>query len=101
MNESKRGVLPKKLIQSGTCRLVLGTRAPSPAMSAQRETPTAARRLRLSVLRTLCGRGRPRSQYLFALIAALVLSTTNTNAQPKVNRPQLARQVRAEFLHAW
>src|SRR6266853_4975925 len=101
MNALKRGVLPKKLIQSGTRRLVLGTRAPSPAMSAKRETPSAARRLRLSALRTLCGRGRPRSQYLFALVAVLVFSPSSTNAQPKVNRPQLARQVRAEFLHAW
>jgi len=53
-------VLPKKLIQSGTCRLVLG-----------------------------------------ALVAVLVLSTTNIKAQQPVNKPQLAAQVRAEFLHAW
>ena len=45
--------LPKKSIQSGTSRLVLGTRAPSPAMSAKRENSYSARRLRLSVLRTL------------------------------------------------
>jgi ER degradation enhancer, mannosidase alpha-like 2 len=31
----------------------------------------------------------------------LVTSTTNTNAQQRVNKPQLAQQVRAEFLHAW
>jgi mannosidase alpha-like ER degradation enhancer 2 len=31
----------------------------------------------------------------------LVASTTNTNAQQQVNKPQLARQVRAEFLHGW
>src|SRR5438128_1343809 len=43
----------QKSIQSGTSRLVLGTRAPAPAMSAKRETVTASRRLRLSVLRTL------------------------------------------------
>jgi mannosidase alpha-like ER degradation enhancer 2 len=101
MSESKRSVLPKKLIQSGTCRFVVGTRAPSPALSAKRETRTAARRLRLSVLRTLCGRGRPRSQYLFTLVAVLVLSTVTANAQQPVNKPQLAAQVRAEFLHAW
>src|SRR5258707_1776972 len=38
---------------------------------------------------------------LLALIVALVFSASTTNAQPQVNRPQLARQVRAEFLHAW
>jgi len=44
---------PKQSIQSGTSRLVLGTRVPSPAMSAKPETATASRSLRLSVLRTL------------------------------------------------
>src|SRR6267142_5305560 len=39
--------------QAGTGRLVLGTRAPSPAMSAKRETAIATRRLRLRLLRTL------------------------------------------------
>src|SRR5437762_8600477 len=34
-------------------KLILGARAPSPAMSAKRETVTASRSLRLSVLRTL------------------------------------------------
>src|SRR2546428_5271837 len=38
---------------NGTSRLVLGTRAPSPAMSRSAKTVTASRRLRLSVLRTL------------------------------------------------
>ncbi len=38
---------------------------------------------------------------LLALTVALVFSPSTTNAQPQVNRPQLARQVRAEFLHAW
>src|SRR5258707_1217025 len=38
---------------------------------------------------------------LLALIVALVFSASTTNAQPQVIRPQLARQVRAEFLHAW
>src|SRR5438477_1418595 len=37
---------------------------------------------------------------LLALVVAFVLSST-TNAQPQVNKPQLAGQVRAEFLHAW
>ena len=31
----------------------------------------------------------------------LVTSTTTANAQQPVNKPQLAGQVRAEFLHAW
>src|SRR5205814_1037368 len=34
-------------------KLILGARAPSPAMSAKRETVTASRSLRLSVLRAL------------------------------------------------
>src|SRR5438034_10717611 len=34
-------------------KLILGARAPAPAMSAKRETLTASRSLRLSVLRTL------------------------------------------------
>ena len=36
-----------------------------------------------------------------ALGLILVSSTTNTNAQQPMNKPQLAGQVRAEFLHAW
>src|SRR5207253_9065679 len=43
-------------------KLILGARAPSPAMSAKRETVTASRSLRLSCARS-GGRGRPRSQY--------------------------------------
>ena len=38
---------------------------------------------------------------MVALGLILVTSTANTNAQQRVNRPQLAAQVRAEFLHAW
>ena len=38
---------------------------------------------------------------MVTLCLILVTSTTNTNAQPQANRPQLAGQVRAEFLHAW
>ena len=41
------------------------------------------------------------SRPLLALLVVFVLSTSTANAQPQVNRPQLARQVRAEFLHAW
>ena len=36
-----------------------------------------------------------------ALVVVFVLSTSPANAQSRVNKPQLARQVRAEFLHAW
>jgi ER degradation enhancer, mannosidase alpha-like 2 len=38
---------------------------------------------------------------LGALVVVFVLSTSTANAQQRVNRPQLARQVRGEFLHAW
>src|SRR5882672_7251847 len=38
---------------------------------------------------------------LLALVVVCVLSTSTANAQQQVNKPQLAAQVRAEFLHAW
>src|SRR5882672_10026304 len=38
---------------------------------------------------------------LLALVVVFVLSTSTANAQSRVNKPQLARQVRSEFLHAW
>ena len=38
---------------------------------------------------------------LLALVVVFVLSNSTANAQSQVNKPQLARQVRAEFLHAW
>jgi hypothetical protein len=41
---------------------ILGTRAPSPAIEREARTIVGFLRL-LSVLRTLCGRGRPRSQH--------------------------------------
>jgi mannosidase alpha-like ER degradation enhancer 2 len=74
----------------------------------------------------VCGRGCPRSQcragesvnvrnplvniclrpvtartILLALVVVVVLSNSTANAQSPVNKPQLAAQVRAEFLHAW
>src|SRR5712691_2247139 len=36
-----------------------------------------------------------------ALAVVVVLSSGTANAQSPVNKPRLARQVRAEFLHAW
>lgn len=43
------------------------------------------------------------SQLVSLVTLGLILfsSTTNTHAQQPVNKPQLATQVRAEFLHAW
>jgi len=38
---------------------------------------------------------------LLALVVVCVLSTSTANAQQQVNKPQLAAQVRTEFLHAW
>jgi len=38
---------------------------------------------------------------LLALVVVFIFSTSTANAQPQVNKPQLAGQVRAEFLHAW
>ncbi len=38
---------------------------------------------------------------LLALVVVCVLSTSTANAQQQVNKPQLAAQVRAEFIHAW
>ncbi|HVS81239.1 MAG TPA: glycoside hydrolase family 47 protein [Pyrinomonadaceae bacterium] len=42
-----------------------------------------------------------RTTRLGALVLVFVISTTSANAQQRVNKPQLAARVRAEFLHAW
>src|SRR5436190_18876056 len=47
--------------------------------------------LRIMIARTI----------LLALVMVFIVSTSTANAQPQVNKPQLAGQVRAEFLHAW
>src|SRR6266550_8745608 len=45
--KARRKALPKKSIQSGTSWLVLGTRAPSPAMSAKRENSYSVQELEI------------------------------------------------------
>jgi mannosidase alpha-like ER degradation enhancer 2 len=42
-----------------------------------------------------------RATWLAAAVMVFVVSTSTASAQRRVNKPQLAGQVRAEFLHAW